>query len=717
MNRRLLLFFLACLLAFGALPSAPQAQAAHGIPTALFDPTSTSWYSIRNMTPADHQNFFNSTAANGFMMIDAERHVINGQLRVSSVWQRNTDGRGWASRSNLTSAEFSAYWEQYRSEGYRLIDQEAYTVGGQLLYSGIWVENTENLGWASLRNLTGADFATNFATYSRDGFMLVDTEAYNTPSGLRYSQIWVENTQNIGWAALRDMTAEQYADAFATYRADGFRVHDIESYMVGSQQRYAAIWIKNTNGRGWYAYRDMTAQQYGNVWLQLRDEGYRVTDFEVYDTANGPRYAGVWRQNTDRPNWRLKDDIGRLVEQYVRANGVAGLAVAIGIEDELVYLRGFGHANIAANRVFHSGTIARAASGCKAVAGALAMRLDQTTTFDVGDATRMHAPTLPAFHTHTVAQLLSNRGGVRHYNAGADATKNVNTQYNTALAGSALFQNDPLVNNPGAAYSYSTHGFTLVGAALEGFTGDPIAEILNDRLSAPFNLPTLQAEDRSIPHAQRATLYQGSNSGPVTVTPDNISWKVLGGGCEVSAFDYARFGMKLVNGSILNQDNLDRLWTRPNAQANYALGWSTGTDQDTRVVAHSGSQTGARSYIRVYPDREIVIAILSNQRGHDATQLGRDIGTLILNAGLGANATAELPSLSQIIAPTPPPPADEEILDPQSELGEPFFDVPLTVEPPSVPAADTTEPEQGPFVESPAPVEEGFTVYLPLLRR
>jgi CubicO group peptidase (beta-lactamase class C family) len=547
--------------------------------------------------------------------------------------------------------------------------------------------------------------------------MLVDTEAYSTPNGLRYSQIWVKNTGNIGWAALRDMTAAEYADAFTNYQAEGFRVHDIESYMVGSQQRYAAIWIQNTNGRGWYAYRDMTAQDYGNRWVQLRDEGYRVTDFEAYATVSGTRYAAVWRQNSDRPNWRLKDDIGRLVDQYVQANGVAGLGIAIGIENELVYMRGFGHANIAANRDFHSGTIARAASGCKAVAGALAMRLDQTTAFDVDDATRTHVPTLPAFHTHTVAQLLSNRGGVRHYNAGADATKSVNTQYDTALAAAALFQNDPLVNNPGAAYSYSTHGFTLLGAALEGFTGDPIGQILNERLSQPFNLPTLQAEDRSIPNAQRATLYTGTNSGPEAVVADNISWKVLGGGCEVSAFDYARFGMKLVNGSILNQANLDRLWTRPNAQANYAFGWSTGTDQGTRVVAHSGAQTGARSYIRVYPDKEIVIAIVSNQRGHDTPQLGRDIGTLILNAGMGANAMAELPSLNQIIAPIPPAPADEEIVEPQSELGEPFFDVPATVIVPPTATDDSTEPEQGPFVESPAPTEDGFTVYLPLMRR
>lgn len=270
MNRRMLFLVLACLIALSALPSAPGVQAAHGLPTALFDPNETGWFSVRNMTVAAHQNFFNSTAAQGYMMIDADRQEIGSQLRVSSVWQRNTDGRGWVSRSNLTSAQFADYWEQYLKDGYRLIDQDAYTSDGSLLYAGIWVQNKENLAWASLRNLTGAEFGTNFANYSRDGFMLVDTEAYNTSNGLRYSQIWVQNTGNIGWAALRDMTAAEYAEAFNNYRAEGYRVHDIESYLVGTTQRYAAIWIKNTNGRGWYAYRDLTAQAYGNLWPAAR---------------------------------------------------------------------------------------------------------------------------------------------------------------------------------------------------------------------------------------------------------------------------------------------------------------------------------------------------------------------------------------------------------------------------------------------------------------
>jgi CubicO group peptidase (beta-lactamase class C family) len=49
------------------------------------------------------------------------------------------------------------------------------------------------------------------------------------------------------------------------------------------------------------------------------------------------------------------------------------------------------------------------------------------------------------------------------------------------------------------------------------------------------------------------------------------------------------------------------------------------------VVAKDGANTGARSYLRIYPDDDITVAVMSNRRGHDTTKLGQDLGTLVLN--------------------------------------------------------------------------------------
>jgi CubicO group peptidase (beta-lactamase class C family) len=696
-----LLLFLCSALIAAPLP----AQAADVLPTAFFDPASTAWLSVRNMTGAAHQEFFNSSAAQNYIMVDSERIEIGDEVRHSSVWQYNSDNRAWVSRANLTSDQFSDYWKEYTDAGMRLIDQDAYPVNGELRYAGIWMENKENLAWYSYRNQSSQNFSEVFDRLSNAGYMIVDVEAYPNGDSLLYSSIWVKNSEGLGWVELRNMTPQQYADKFDQYAEQGMRVVDLESYTHNGQQYFAAIWLQNQGGRGWYAYRDMTAQQYSNRWYQLRDAGYRLIDFEIYNTPAGIRYAGVWRQNSTRPNWSLKDEVNALLEAHMETNDVAGMGVAIAINGKFVYLRGLGHANIAQDRWFHSGTIARAASGCKAVAGALAMRLEEQNLFDIDQGTRSYAPTLPAHHNHLVWQTLANRAGVRHYQDGGDPTSNVAAQYNTALAASALFMNDPLLFAPGSDYGYSTHGYTLLGAAIEGAMLDPIGEVLRERLSDPFGLNTLRAEDRSVANPLRAALYKGTNSGPVAVAADNISWKVLGGGCEVSPADYGRLGIKLANGSILSQAGLDRLWTRPDNQANYALGWDTGNEQGNKVVAKSGAQTGASSYIRIYPDQQIVIAIMSNQRGHSTGDLGRAIGAMILNEtnlALNSAATGE--------SATPAQAADENS-DPANEYGDLTIGMPQFAILPPTATDDATEPVETPEFA----VATEAKVYLPLV--
>lgn len=707
---RLLTLLTILMLALVGAPTASPTQAAAGVPLALFDKPSIGWLSVRNMSVAAHQSLFEERSGQGYMMIDGERMELDGQLRVSSVWQYNSDGRAWAARSNLSNAEFDAYWTEYKDKGMRLIDQDAYEVDGAIRYAGIWVQNSESLGWASFQGQVDADFSDTFARL-KGTMIIVDVESFVLDGVRRYSSIWVQNSAGLGWAERRNMTSDEYASLFDEYAKAGYRVLSIESYMLGNgAQRYAAIWVQNTSGRGWYAYRDMSARGFGNRWNQLRDAGYRLIDFEIYETDDGTRYAGVWRQNNSRPNWAQKDQVGALAESYVAANDLAGMAVAISVNGQPVYLRGFGDADIDQDKWFHSGTVARAASGCKAIAGALALELEEQGLVDLDNTTRSYVPALPAFHTHTLEQLLSNRAGVRHYTGGGDPTSNVDTQYTWQTTAAGLFSADPLTFTPGSDYGYSTHGYTLLGAAFEAAIGDPTSVILRERLSVPFGLGTLRAEDRSVPNSNRATLYAGTNSGPEEVDPDNISWKLLGGGCELSTADYARFGAKLVNGSILGATALDTLWTPPDGEANYAMGWDTGTHLGEQVVAKSGAQTGAASYIRVYPDRGIVIAILSNQRGHSPRDLAVSIGALLLNAGVGNLVVGE-PSADAALDATIAQ-SEAELVEPEAELGEPELGIPTLISAPPTLKDDSAEPATGPSVEISL-----NRLHLPLLRR
>ena len=667
------------------------------LPSSVLDPDAVGWYSGRNFTSSAFSDWFSDLAEQGYMMVDIEVDEIDGVQRVGGVWQRNTDGRGWFQTRNMTLAEFELTQRERADAGYRLIDQEVYVLGTGTFYAGIWIQNVEGLNWTHYYDMTSDEFSALFDFSADQGFVPIDVDAYVIDGELLYSAIWVENTENLAWRLWRDLTSEGFAEKFDEYR-DRFRMIDVESYQFQGRQLFAGIWLENANGRGWAQWRNLTSQGFHAKWSELRDAGFRLINYEVYPTAAGWRYAGIWRQNGDRFDWDLKGDVDALVEEYFNDNNIAGMSIAIAHDGQFRYLRGLGHADIANNVATDSRTIYRLASISKAVGGTLGVRLAQLGLLDLSAASRDYVPELPAAHTHTVLQTLNNRSGVGHY----PAHPSIVDSYATAGEAAAQLWDTPPVL-PTGVYTYSTHAYTYAGASMERapFTLMPISGILDLYLRTTFDLNTLRAEDRSVPHPKRSLLYAQVGGMNQEVSADDISWKVLGGGMESSVYDLVRFGMRLTDGTILAEPFLDLMWTAPDASANYAVGWGVGTHLGSEVVAKSGRQNGARCYIRVYPDENIWIAVLTNSRHHPSPKpLVEDIGALMLTAQGASSNSLSAASISEA-----------EIDEPDAEGLDPEF----VVFPESNPAVDPT-PED---LEEPAIVDEFIVprIYLPLIVR
>lgn len=678
--------------------------------TNVLDPNGTGWRSGRNYTSSAFGDWFSDLSSQGYMMVDIEVDEIDGEQRVGGVWQRNADGRAWRETRNMSLSTFENFQQSRADAGYRVIDQETYVLGTSTYYAAIWIENRENLPWANYYDVTSSEFSTLFSTYSGMGYIITDVDAYVIDGQLLYSAVWVYNVENLDWHEWRNLSSAEFADRFAEYR-DDFRMIDVESYRVGGTQYYAGIWVENRNGRAWAEWRNLTSKGFGEKWAQLRDAGYRLIEYEVYPTGSGWRYAGIWRQNTDRPDWSLKGDVDTLLQDYFDDADLPGMSVAIAQDGRFRYLRGFGDADVDDSVATDSRTVYRLASVSKAVAGVLGLRLAEEGLLDLSADSRDYVPAMPDHHTHTVSQTLSNRSGIGHYSdhpdwkeqvSGADDEPDV---FATALEAAERLWDDPLsYPPPGSTYRYSTHAYTYAGASMEEAVGEPIQDLLVTYLGSPYNLSTLRAEDRSASNPKRSLLYKESGGENEEVSATSLSWKVLGGGMEASAYDLVRFGILLNDGTILTQGSRDQLWTRPDALANYALGWDVGTHLGSRVVAKRGTQSGARAYIRIYPDEDIVIVILTNRRsGHDPRPLGRDVGALMLGELSGAAPAAN--RLEPLAA------AQEEVDEPDSE-GLPAEYV---VSPVSNPVVEpTTEDLEEPLSDGEPPLHG---IYLPLVIR
>ena len=608
--------------------------------TILKDEKNLGWVSKQDLTSSQFFSEFTKYKKKGYMMIDVDAYRVNGSLRYSMIWRKNTDGRAWAEHRNLTSSQYSEKWNDYKNRGYRPLDIAAYQGGSSTLFAGIWVKNKEKIAWASYRNLTGTRYGEIFADRRNAGYRLVDMEAYETSAGLRYSAIWYKNVDNIPWLQLRNMTRSTYQEQVNLKSDQGYTVVDYEAYPTSNGTRYAAIWEKKP-GYATQVRTNRSKTAYINLWNQYRDEGYRLVDFE----RNGDKYSGIWVENASRYRYSKKSQLNQLIRNYQKDNNVPGLSVAVIENGTTRYRRGFGFADINDNKKAHSETVYLAASVSKIIGSTLAAKLedefrlrDDTPIYlDLGDTTRSYLSGMPRHHRHTVEELLSHLGCVAHYST-SPGIANQTTHYSNAQDAAMSIWNTGLVSGCtiGNTGSYSTHAFTFVAAVMEEATGRSINDLLISELFKPYALNSMRVQyaSNSLPiNYDRATPYSGTSNNETSYS-DN-SWKVLGGGIETNAYDLARFGWKILNGEIVDgaaRDN--RMWTRISPSSN-GLGWSVRSRNGRRVAEHNGAWTGARSNLRVYRDDGLVIAVLSNSRDKhssgDVSTLTEDIANIVLN--------------------------------------------------------------------------------------
>lgn len=620
--------------AAGASPTHAQPMVA----IATFDPPTTPWAAYTSQEPAAFHDTFDDKVAAEQMLIDLDVDGFDGTDRIGSIYRPNPDGRAWTTRLGLTGAEYGEVWSKYRKEGYRLVGFESYVEGGERQYAGHWVENVEGLGWASVFGLTKEEFADHFKRYRRSRMMPIDIDVYPTGAGDRYAVVWVDNPQNLDWRLRSTLTDDSMQTTFDGYAAEGLRLHTIDSYRSGADQRYATLWIENHDHRAWGANWAMTTTGFTNAWNQMTDMGFRLDDLERYDTAAGARFSAVWRQNDDKYDWRLRTDVDGMIEDRLDKFDVPGISVAITHEDEIVYERGFGNQDVDGGILMHSGTVNRLASVSKAITGVLAHDVaEDYPGFSWTAPIRDTLDWLPEHHTYDFGDTLTSRTCVASYPD--PMTTNESDQHATAADAVEVFMDTELAAwtddeetkpcTPGSSYLYSTAGYSVACAALEDLTGSTTDTLIAERLTEPHGLDTLGPDDADV--ANRSKLYDIDDGEFVERDPDDLSWKRCGGGMQASAHDMAEFGLRLLDDSILSAADRAAMWT---PIGSYADGWNVGVSDNAgeAVVGKSGAQHGAKTYWRIYPDDDISIIVLSNRWGGDFNPrlLAKAIGELML---------------------------------------------------------------------------------------
>ena len=70
-----------------------------------------------------------------------------------------------------------------------------------------------------------------------------------------------------------------------------------------------------------------------------------------------------------------------------------------------------------------------------------------------------------------------------------------------------IFKDDPLEHEPGTRYTYTTFGYTLLGAVIEGASGMTFIDYLREHVLKPAGMTHTQADDLYVIIPNRAAGY------------------------------------------------------------------------------------------------------------------------------------------------------------------------------------------------------------------
>ncbi len=302
--------------------------------------------------------------------------------------------------------------------------------------------------------------------------------------------------------------------------------------------------------------------------------------------------------------------------------GSPGLSAAVAVNGEVVWAEGFGTADAESQVPVSPETRFRVGSISKLLTVAAVAKLVEAGKLDLDAPVQHYIPSFPQKEQPvTPRQLAGHLAGIRHY-APADFGLPLR-HYDRLAEGLGIFQKDPLVHPPGTAYLYSSYGYNLLGAVVEGASGKDFAAALDELVLVPLGLRGTVLDEPSLIVERRARPYRRESDGRLAnERPIDSSYKWPSGGFLSTAGDLVRFGSAHLRDSYLKPETRALLFTSQSTagvegkETGVGLGWRIGKDgAGRRILHHGGSIEGGRAFLLLYPDQGVAVAILTNLSG------------------------------------------------------------------------------------------------------
>ncbi|WP_366939185.1 serine hydrolase domain-containing protein [uncultured Eudoraea sp.] len=304
----------------------------------------------------------------------------------------------------------------------------------------------------------------------------------------------------------------------------------------------------------------------------------------------------------------------KMLNALVMQNKVPGLSISVEQNNQVLLQRGYGFAHIETRiPVDPLKTIFRIASASKPIAATALAHMVEEGILNLDASFYDYVPYYPKkSEDFTIRQLAGHTAGLRGYR-GKEYALNLPLDIKESID---IFKDDELLFKPGSDYFYTSYDWVLVSLAMQEVSAIPFAEYVEQNVLKPLGLFNTYPESPHDRNSNWATFYTRKASGFKPAVAVNNLYKLAGGGYLSTSADLAKLGKAYLDKKIVNETVVDEFITSQkigDTPTYYGLGWQSSFDNKGRpYYGHIGNGVGGYSNFYIYPQQEIVIAILIN---------------------------------------------------------------------------------------------------------
>ena len=292
------------------------------------------------------------------------------------------------------------------------------------------------------------------------------------------------------------------------------------------------------------------------------------------------------------------------------------MSISVYVGDEMVWSKGYGYSDLKNQiPIDPSKTKFRIGSVSKTLTASALGILMQEGKVDPDAVIQKYVSHFPDKNWPiTVRQVAGHIAGIRHYRGNEFMSRK---KYETINEGLKIFENDPLLFEPGTRYQYSSYGWNLISAVIEGASGYDFLPYMKSVVFDHLKMSNTEADWADEDISNRTKFYVWSDGSNKEAPYVDNSYKWAGGGFIGTTEDLILFGAAHLDYDYLNEETQQKLMfpqkTTDGESTDYGMGWSYSQHNDTHWVGHSGGSVGGSTMFLINKQHRMVIAYAINR--------------------------------------------------------------------------------------------------------